>query len=125
MTLSVPGPEHPSVSVVNSAEAVFTKSAVWKKFVLNFYCIAMKKKCTAKMRYGQQFYDFDEGIMTYTAPGQVPSLDVENEVTSEGYMLFFILTSFRDIPWPNRSKTMDFSRMLSMKGSTCPKEKKK
>jgi AraC family transcriptional activator of pobA len=87
--LSISKPEHPSVSIVNSADAVYTKSDVWKKFVLNFYCIAMKKYCTAKMRYGQQYYDFDEGIMTFTAPGQVLSLDFENDVVSEGYMLFF------------------------------------
>jgi AraC-like DNA-binding protein len=87
--MSISKPEHPSVSVVNSADAVFTKSAIWEKFALNFYCIAMKKYCTAKMRYGQQYYDFDEGIMTFTAPGQVLSLDFENDVASEGYMLFF------------------------------------
>lgn len=87
--ISVPRPEHPSVSVVNSADAVFTKSDVWEKFTLSFYCIAMKKYCTAKMRYGQQYYDFDDGIMTFTAPGQVMSLDIEKNVTSEGYMLFF------------------------------------
>jgi len=87
--MSVSAPEHPLVSVVDSADAVYIKSAVWKKFVLNFYCIAMKKNCTAKMRYGRQYYDFDEGIMTFTAPGQVLSLDFEDEVVSEGYMLFF------------------------------------
>jgi AraC-like DNA-binding protein len=87
--MAISRPEHPSVSVVNSTEVVYTKSAVWEKFVLNFYCIAMKKHCTAKMRYGQQYYDFDEGIMTFTAPGQVLSLDFETEVISEGYMLFF------------------------------------
>lgn len=87
--MSISKPEHPAVSVVNSADAVYTKSAVWEKFALNFYCIAMKKYCTAKMRYGQQYYDFDEGIMTFTAPGQVLSLDFENEIVSEGYMLFF------------------------------------
>ena len=87
--LSISKPKHPSVSVVNSADAVFTKSNIWEKFVLNFYCIAMKKHCTAKMRYGQQYYDFDDGIMTFTAPGQVMSLDFENDVASEGYMLFF------------------------------------
>jgi len=87
--MSVSKPEHPSVSVVNSADAVFTKLAIWEKFALNFYCISMKKYCSAKMRYGQQYYDFDEGIMTFTAPGQVLSLDFENVVASEGYMLFF------------------------------------
>ena len=60
------------------------------------------------MRYGQQYYDFDEGIMTFTAPGLVLSLDFENDVTSEGYMLFFHPDFIQGHPLAKQIKNFGF-----------------
>ena len=42
------------------------------------------------MKYGQQEYDFDEGVMFFMAPGQVFSIEVKNHSTSKrsGWILF-------------------------------------
>ncbi|RYE12508.1 MAG: AraC family transcriptional regulator, partial [Sphingobacteriaceae bacterium] len=39
--------------------------------LLDFYVIAMKKVSGAAMKYGQQAFDFDEGLMSFMAPNQV------------------------------------------------------
>jgi len=57
--------------------------------VFDFYTIALKRHFNAKIRYGQQEYDFDEGIMSFMAPGQVFRIEVEKDATLQqtGWML--------------------------------------
>lgn len=46
----------------------------------------------AKLNYGQQEYDFDEGLMSFLAPNQVLNIVVENEAVNSnrsGWLLFF------------------------------------
>ncbi|MFP9098072.1 helix-turn-helix domain-containing protein [Flavobacterium sp. RHBU_24] len=74
--VSLPEPMHPLVSVVRVADMRFTNAAVWERFALNFYCISLKRDVAGKVKYGQQYYDFDKGLMTFTAPKQVQQLDV-------------------------------------------------
>jgi len=47
-----------------------------KAIVHNFYSIALKKGFNAKLRYGQQEVDFDEGVLLFMAPMQVISAEV-------------------------------------------------
>lgn len=69
---NMPGPEHPQISVVDYAVlAEAKKSNEVAATVADYYSISVKRGLTEKMRYGQQEYDFDEGIMYFMAPGQV------------------------------------------------------
>jgi AraC-like DNA-binding protein len=68
------GPAHPLVSVINVAEIRQLNEQEPFSLVLDFYCIAMKRTANVKMKYGQQEYDFNEGIMSFVAPGQVFSI---------------------------------------------------
>jgi AraC-like DNA-binding protein len=61
---------------------------------LGLNCIAIKRVTGAgdlKLKYGQQSYDFNEGIMSFVSPGQVTSLAVEKdvEVKQSGWYLIF------------------------------------
>jgi AraC-like DNA-binding protein len=38
---------------------------------LSFYKISYKPKLSAKLKYGQRYYDFDEGGLLFAAPGQI------------------------------------------------------
>ncbi len=42
-----------------------------------------------KIKYGQQLYDYDKGVMSFTAPRQVQSLDLSNMECGAGFPLFF------------------------------------
>lgn len=88
--LSLPEPKHPLVSVINLSESIFLEDDVWKGFVNRFYCVALKRNATGKIRYGQQHYDYDKGVLSFTAPNQVQYLDLQNiQCDSEGHLLIF------------------------------------
>ena len=87
--LSLPEPKHPLVSVINLSESIFLEDEVWKGFVNRFYCVALKKDAKGKIRYGQQHYDYDKGVLSFTAPNQVQYLDWQNMECGSGYLLIF------------------------------------
>jgi len=87
--LALPEPRHPLVSVINLAESVFLEDDVWKGFVNNFYCVALKREVKGKIRYGQQHYDYNKGVLSFTAPNQVQYLDLNNMECGSGYLLIF------------------------------------
>jgi AraC family transcriptional regulator, transcriptional activator of pobA len=75
----LPKPEHPLISVVDYADFKPTSEINPTSWVLAFYSIALKRDVsTTKMKYGQQEYDFDEGVMFFMAPGQVFRIEVES-----------------------------------------------
>ena len=84
----LPKPEHPLVSVVNfdDVEAI---EGYPQSFVLDYYSIALKRNFNAKMKYGygQQEYDFNEGVMFFIAPGQVYSIHSGGDYKVSGWML--------------------------------------
>lgn len=87
--LSLPEPRHPLVSVINLGESVFLEDEIWKGFVNRFYCVALKREAKGKIRYGQQHYDYDKGVLSFTAPNQVQQLDLQNMECGSGYLLVF------------------------------------
>ncbi|MDR7129560.1 AraC-like DNA-binding protein [Algoriphagus sp. 4150] len=87
--LSLSEPRHPMVSVINLAESIFLDEEVWKGFVNSFYCVALKREAKGKIRYGQQHYDYDKGVLSFTAPNQVQYLDVQTMECGSGYLLIF------------------------------------
>lgn len=87
--LSLPEPNHPLVSVINLEDSVFSESDIWKSFVNRFYCVALKRDAKGKIRYGQQHYDYDKGVLSFTAPNQVQQLDLKTMECGSGYLLIF------------------------------------
>jgi AraC family transcriptional activator of pobA len=88
--LSLPEPKHPLVSVIDLSKSSFLKDEVWKGFTSTFYCVALKRESTGKMKYGQQHYDYDKGVLIFTAPKQVQYLDLETmDCENRGFMLVF------------------------------------
>lgn len=87
--LCLPEPRHPLVSVINLAESTFLEDEVWKGFINRFYCVALKREAKGKIRYGQQHYDYDKGVLSFTAPNQVQYLDLQNMECGSGYLLIF------------------------------------
>lgn len=86
--LGLPKPHHPLVSVFRFEDMKPVTGEVLKNFTLDFYCVAIKKNFTGKLKYGQRYYDFDEGVMSFISPHQVLSL-VEGESATEGWSLAF------------------------------------
>jgi len=87
--LSLPEPLHPLVSVINLADSVFLENEIWKGFINRFYCVALKREVKGKIRYGQQHYDYDKGVLSFTAPNQVQQLELKNIQCGSGLLLIF------------------------------------
>ena len=75
---NLPKPEHPLISVIN-LESVKRLPANEPSLAFDFYFISMKRNFNAKVKYGQQECDFDEGIMFFMSPGQVLRIEVEKD----------------------------------------------
>lgn len=73
----LPKPEHPLISVINVGSITIDKGP--QSWVQDFYSIALKRCLSTKFRYGQQQYDFDEGVMFFMAPNQVYRIDTSQE----------------------------------------------
>src|ERR1019366_8213333 len=77
--MGLPKPEHPLISVINFESIKYLPYDESISLVFNFYSISLKRNFNGKMKYGQQEYDFDEGIMFFISPGQVFGIEVEKD----------------------------------------------
>lgn len=87
--LGIAKPEHPLVSVISLDDFKPPEGNSRISVVFDFFVISMKRNLdgTIKYNYGQQHYDFDEGIMFFIAPQQVFSFDADAHFKSSGWML--------------------------------------
>ena len=85
----LPKPQHPLISVVNVEDIQHMHGEEPVTLVLDCYNISLKRNFSGKFQYGQQDYDFDEGIMFFIAPGQVFRVehDSNKPVQQSGWML--------------------------------------
>jgi AraC family transcriptional activator of pobA len=79
--MGLPKPDHPLVSVINFDSIKHLPFDESISIVFDFYSISLKRNFNGKMKYGQQEYDFDEGIMFFISPGQVFGMEIEKGVT--------------------------------------------
>lgn len=74
--LGLKKPANPLISVFNFDDVKLEPETILSAITTDFYVIALKKDCAGgKCKYGQQYYDFDEGIMYFIAPHQVLQFD--------------------------------------------------
>lgn len=78
---NLPRPEHPLISIIDYADLKFSEEEKGQKLsaIFDFYTIAIKRNLSGKLQYGQQQYDFDEGVMSFVAPNQVFGIEVYQE----------------------------------------------
>lgn len=82
-------PDHPLISVVNYAELRLPADQYQISWIYDFYAMSLKRNLNGKIKYGQQEYDFDEGIMFFISPGQVFSIEADPDASpnKSGWML--------------------------------------
>jgi AraC-like DNA-binding protein len=87
--MGLPKPEHPLISVINFESIKHLPYNDPISLIFDFYSISLKRNFNAKMKYGQQEYDFDEGVMFFMSPGQVFGIEVEkgSVIKHSGWML--------------------------------------
>jgi len=85
--LGLPKPLHPLISVVDNMDNEIGSHKIIDSFSLDFYKISYITNLSGKLKYGQHFYDFDEGGMLFFSPNQVIASYDDNGDYS-GYTLF-------------------------------------
>jgi AraC-like DNA-binding protein len=85
----LPQPEHPLISVVDYERVNYETDEMQFSIKIEYYSIAMKRNIGAKLRFGQTTYDFDEGVMSFMAPGQVLRIEPDPvpSPNKSGYLL--------------------------------------
>jgi len=104
--LGLPKPLHPLISLIDNTRITVDKDALFDSFTLNLYNISYKNSPSGKIKYGQNYYDFDEGSLMFTAPNQLMAVEKDNEHL--GYSLLFHPDFIRNYPLVNNIKNFGF-----------------
>ncbi|MEO7215687.1 helix-turn-helix transcriptional regulator [Mucilaginibacter sp.] len=91
--LGAPAPEHPLISIIDIKPFEHIPAGIPGNVVNGFYNISLKRgfRSPVKFKYGQQAYDFDEGVLSFMSPGQVAGFDPQKYASPEqsGWLLLF------------------------------------
>jgi len=104
-------PEHPLISVVKAENAKHLHTDEAELLALDFYVIALKRVLDkSRLKYGQQDYDFNEGIMSFMSPNQVFGIVPESkeELNQSGWVLLIHPDFLWNTPLANTIRKYEF-----------------
>jgi len=84
----LPAPPHPLITLVNYDQAGVERFPDDQKITLDFYKISFKSTFRGQIKYGQGFYDFEEGGLAFLKPRQIVFSPAELE-SYQGSALYF------------------------------------
>lgn len=105
---NLPKPMHPQFSIVDFKDIKREELAEPVNVVQQYYSIAMKRMENGRMRYGQQEYDFEEGILFFMAPGQVYTIFTAEDFKHTGWLILFHADFMWQTPLAKTIKQCDF-----------------
>ncbi len=102
-------PVHPLISLIDGATNRIILDKTPLSHVLHFYKISYKPGLGGKVKYGQGYYDFDEGGLLFAAPNQLIGNHglTEGEICSE-YTLLIHPDFLRNYPLAKKIKQYGF-----------------
>lgn len=77
---------HPLVSIIDLSKA---EPRQFRRMRYNFYTIFLKEIKCGDLRYGCNYYDYDEGTLIFLAPGQVIGENKDEYYQPKGHALVF------------------------------------
>ncbi|WP_276380225.1 AraC family transcriptional regulator [Flavobacterium sp. H4147] len=113
--MGIGAPLHPLISIINYGEAKFEPKDFENGIILNFYKISFKTKFSGKLKYGQGFYDFEEGGMSFVSPGQLLRMQDE-EADYSGMSLHIHPDLLRSYPLNFQIKQYGFFNYSASEG---------
>ena len=78
--LELPAPLHPLVALVDYNSVSIDMFPKGEKVSLDFYKISFKPTFTGHIKYGQGYYDFEEGGLAFLKPKQIVFSPEEKEL---------------------------------------------
>jgi len=87
--MGLESPYNPLISIIDTKILTYGEDAVGNRFSSDLYCIAMKDS-NCGIDYGRNHYDFNEGVLIFTAPNQIITITKPQKLNEvEGWMLYF------------------------------------
>ena len=77
---------HPLVSIVDLSKA---GTRQYHKMNFGIYCVVLKDVMCGDLKYGRNYYDYQEGTLVFFAPGQVVEVESNGYYQPKGYALIF------------------------------------
>lgn len=77
---------HPLVSVVNMSECTPRE---FHRINYGLYCIFLKNVACGPLRYGINYYDYQDGTIVAVAPGQIFGVESNEPIQPKGWALVF------------------------------------
>lgn len=105
--LGIPGPSHPLITLLDTRDERINLSRLPVSYVTTLYKISFIEKLGGRFRYGQGYYDFDEGSMVFTAPNQIVG-STSMYKGNEGYSLIFHEDFLKGFPLAAKIKQYGF-----------------
>ncbi|SEW17438.1 AraC-type DNA-binding protein [Chitinophaga sp. YR573] len=105
--LGLPAPLHPLIALVDYNNVSIEMFPRGQKTSLDFYKISFKPTFTGQIKYGQAYYDFEEGGLAFLKPKQIV-YPPENIESYEGLALYFHPDFIRNYPLGNTMNQYGF-----------------
>lgn len=105
--LEMPKPVHPLAALINYHDVKVSLADAGNRFSLDFYKISFKTSFRGQVKYGQGYYDFDEGGLAFLAPHQIVTMSGE-AAGYEGYSFFFHPDLIKGFPLGNEMSKFGF-----------------
>jgi AraC-like DNA-binding protein len=77
---------HPLVSVIDLSK---TKQIPNGRIHFGFYCVFLKEVKCGDLKYGCNYYDYQEGTLVFVAPGQILGVNNKGNIQPKGWALLF------------------------------------
>lgn len=105
--LGLSKPLHPLISLFDNANRKIDYSNIADLRTSAFYKISYKSNLTGQLKYGQHYYDFDEGGLFFVSPNQVTA-NSDNNGDHSGYTLLIHPDFLLTYPLANKIKQYGF-----------------
>lgn len=102
----LPKPLHPLISFIDIKHIKVPPKEFPNSIVLDFYKIAYKMNLCGKAKYGQNYYDFGEGGLVFTAPNQI--FETPDDNANSGYILLIHPDFFLSYPLAKKIRQYGF-----------------
>jgi AraC family transcriptional regulator, transcriptional activator of pobA len=104
----LPEPNHPLITILGAESNNVVENGMPQTHVLHFYKISYKPRLSGRVKYGQHYYDFDEGGLLFAAPGQIIGADENHGGVCSQYTLLIHPDFFLTYPLAKKIKQYGF-----------------
>lgn len=79
----MPAPQHPLITLLNGIDKTLNLKMPTYRHVLSFYKISFRPSMGGTVKYGQTYFDYNDGGMLFAAPNQIIGGNEEENATTQ------------------------------------------